>query len=407
MKKKYFKNELSIFLLLFTTLNVSSQIANTLNNMPADSWYELPNSSMEPVLYPSVYGDGIYGVSGSPSVTNAWGGACYDAINHRLFVWGGGHKDYSGNEVYVFHTDTFTWERKTDPSLPAIDGGILDHDPLSDGNPVSRHTYGGLVYLENSNKIFAQGGSMCSSGNGTNETWAFDFTSNTWEHKLQLGTPPNPNSTIALACSYDPTSQNVFMSDNLNIRKYNYNTSTWSLLTALPSTEAWGEKAAVIVPNKNMFFILSSAIFYAYDIANNSFQDWTLPAAQATAMGKCTGLEYDPKAEQLLALDNLGIWSLDLNTKIWTAKNKTGIPSNLGADGPFGRWRYLPEYNVFMLVSSAKKMCYSIKTLLVQVLDYCLKRIFRILILLKSQFFQLLVVMKLLSVINKIYQYRK
>ena len=196
---------------------------------------------------------------------------------------------------------------------------------------------------------------MARDADATNETWTFDYSTKKWDHRQQFGTPPDPTAAIAIACAYDPISQNVFMVNRNTIRKYNYNTSTWSLLTDLPPTQAYAEKAAVIVPNRNVFFILATANFYGYDIANNSFQNWPFPAEQAAAMGKCTGLEYDPKAEQLLALDNLGIWSLDLNTKIWTAKNKTGIPTDLGTDGPFGRWRYLPEYNVFMLVSSAKK----------------------------------------------------
>jgi hypothetical protein len=79
------------------------------------------------------------------NVTAAWSGGAYDYIRKRMLVWGGGHGDYAGNEVYAFDTEALKWERLTDPSL-GDKASLTDRDPLADGNPASRHTYDGLTF---------------------------------------------------------------------------------------------------------------------------------------------------------------------------------------------------------------------------------------------------------------------
>jgi hypothetical protein len=36
----------------------------------------------------------------------AWGGGAHDTKRDRLIVWGGGHGDYGGNELYAFDVNT-------------------------------------------------------------------------------------------------------------------------------------------------------------------------------------------------------------------------------------------------------------------------------------------------------------
>ena len=41
------------------------------------------------------------GSNGHPSVISAWSGGAWDEANRRLFITGGGHADYAGNEAYA------------------------------------------------------------------------------------------------------------------------------------------------------------------------------------------------------------------------------------------------------------------------------------------------------------------
>ena len=56
---------------------------------------ELPNTKIRSVL-PATPQMGNAG-----SLINAWNGGTVDTARSRLLVWGGGHADYYGNEMYA------------------------------------------------------------------------------------------------------------------------------------------------------------------------------------------------------------------------------------------------------------------------------------------------------------------
>jgi len=100
----------------------------------------------------------IWGGGGPGNVIGAWCSGVLDTKRNRLVVWGGGHNDYYGNEVYAFDISTFTWHRLNDPS-PIKDKNICGpYNP--DSTPVSRHTYGGLAYIAHADRFFGLGGSQ-------------------------------------------------------------------------------------------------------------------------------------------------------------------------------------------------------------------------------------------------------
>lgn len=60
-------------------------------------WCEITNTKLESVCPRPSPG----GVSGCSSVIAAWSGAAAEIDNNQLYIWGGGHDDYYGNEVYA------------------------------------------------------------------------------------------------------------------------------------------------------------------------------------------------------------------------------------------------------------------------------------------------------------------
>ena len=48
-------------------------------------------------------------------LVNAWTGMGVDEANWDFYILGGGHGDYGGNEMYVFHALSMKWERLTNP----------------------------------------------------------------------------------------------------------------------------------------------------------------------------------------------------------------------------------------------------------------------------------------------------
>ncbi|KAB2870864.1 MAG: hypothetical protein F9K36_14625, partial [Burkholderiaceae bacterium] len=85
-----------------------------------------------------------------------------DARSARLYqAAGGGHGDYSGNEVEMLDlaADNPRWIQLMEPTFAVRDGPYY-----SDGKPTSRHNYFGSHVNEFDNRIMLFGGAQYSSG---------------------------------------------------------------------------------------------------------------------------------------------------------------------------------------------------------------------------------------------------
>jgi hypothetical protein len=64
------------------------------------------------------------------------------------------------------------------------------------------------------------------------------------------------------------------------------------------------------------------------------------------------GIKYDPVADRLIAWSSRKVHSLNLDTKVWTSVDVAGKPQNVPESGNmFGRWQFIPKYNVFIAVT--------------------------------------------------------
>lgn len=63
------------------------------------------------------------------------------------------------------------------------------------------------------------------------------------------------------------------------------------------------------------------------------------------------GFEYDSAADKFVRFGLDGkVYVLDPVTKAWTVNNPAGAPEGK-PHGPFGRWRYVPVLNAFVVVT--------------------------------------------------------
>ena len=167
-------------------------------------WHQLANSPMSSVCMGNVP-NGMYSDSTMTTTTNydfncneiiPWSGGAIDDANQRLIVWGGGHSDYAGDEVFVLNLNgTPSWQLFTNPSIPIPYNGDGNNweglNPyyvrLTDGGtykpgatPASRHTYNGLQYVPYQNKLYAFGGAVANVGFFSSEVWTLDMGSKSW-----------------------------------------------------------------------------------------------------------------------------------------------------------------------------------------------------------------------------------
>jgi hypothetical protein len=332
---------------------------DVLRNLPPQSWYAAPNSHMRDVCPPSGFGGKDYEFDYfCSSAIGAWSGGAYDTLRNRMIIWGGGHNDYYGNELYAFDVNTLSWERLTDPDLDfeLYQDCVETH---ASGNPVSRHTYGGLAYITHADRFFAHGGSLaCGGGWSGQKTWVFNFDTGTWQERARANTPSG--DTINEYTVYDPVSQKVYLFIHGELFDYDYDQDRWSHLDN--DEISWSAFGVAMDTKRNVIVAAGNGSVWAYDLSQQSYQRqyWSTSGGGEIVNAYAPGLEYDPIRDRIVGWAGGDIYSLDVETKQWTRESAPGGPEKVVRD-TFGRFRYVPEYDVFIAVSHVDEEVYFYK----------------------------------------------
>jgi hypothetical protein len=336
----------------------SSIHASVVDSIPVGQWYEAPNTRMRPFCPPN-----------TPSwswddfcerVMTAWSGAAYDTNRDRLLVWGGGHGDYGGNEIYAFDVNAFTWSRiwgPTDGDLIQQQVGQTCVSAYADGNPVARHTYGGLTYLPDQDAFFIQGGSLyCGSGGAGNDSWRFNFATNQWQKKA------NPSSTVSNehSMTYDPITKNVFLIGMSSFDKYDPANDTW---TKLPGSGTSWDQHGTIDPKRRKFLIIGNGLAYLFDLTTGMKEQISFTGDTSILSQRYPGLQYDPILDRLVAWNGgKDLFEINLDTRAIIKRTPSlGVTPTLPTKGAFGRFRYIPSKNVYIAVNSIDENVYFYK----------------------------------------------
>ena len=220
-------------------------------SMTPGTWYEYPSSRADSVKQPaSAYPDwngsssafynqcegGPTSNVGFTAIMTAWSGGAYDPVSKKLYIWGGGHGDYCGNEVLSFNLVSGTWTRETDRWL-YVDQGTAPNsytDQLweqpygSYGNatntapqlsqPRSTHTYGALQFLTNFNALCSYGMPSTSHGSVGNPAshilWCWNAGTKVWQQVGNLDPNTGFSVTRGMFSAVDPRNPNVVWAHN-------------------------------------------------------------------------------------------------------------------------------------------------------------------------------------------------
>jgi hypothetical protein len=331
----------------------SPALLDQVKNAPVNTWIEIPGSALMRVAPKPDQFPNTWSVCGPSSVVMAWCGAAFDTKRDRLVVWGGGHADYHGNELYAFDVRKMAWERLTDP----FPNPVNDQEVNADGSPNSRHTYGGLAYLAHVDRFFGLGGSLAGKGFAKcDRTWVYDFDARKWEDRQPGGRLPGGG--FCLGCAYDPGSRRLYFgSEHSGLFAYDYEKNAWSKLDDQPVD---GQGFAVDTKRKVLVGVGRGRITL-YDIGRDNFKQQTIKAPggeDVVNAGNAAGWDYDPVADRMVgwaAWVPGKVYAFDLDAKKWEVKQPDGGPkvTPTARNGVFGRWRYVASVNAFIAVSDA------------------------------------------------------
>jgi hypothetical protein len=319
--------------------------------MAPNSWARAPNSHLRAVAperdaYPAIQlGSGVTGV------IRAWSGGALDTRRDRLLVWGGGGTDYAGNELYAFDIAALSWRRLTEP----VRDPRFDQESNTDGTPVARATYGGLVYLARSDQLFSRDGAIAGGEQRlASWIWTCDLATARWSGHAPNGGPPAGRGSC---CAYDPETGLVWWCSGAG----GY-AGLWSYD---PASDAWTkrnednfyERTCVIDPRRGRLVVVGDGELVTYDVRRGDFMrhEWKTTGGDALIAHRKPGFDYDAKADRFVGWSGGAVYALDPESATWTAYDAPEPPKvTATADyetGIYGRWRWVPDLGVFVVVT--------------------------------------------------------
>lgn len=345
-----------------------------LNGVSAGQWVSLPNSSLT-ASGVGWSGAAPGGTGNYQTIITAWGGGILNTVGVKIgstftpgtfvIIFGGGHGDYAGNEVYAYgplESSSPTWHRLTDPTIPAPQNVARD----GSGNPVSRHTYDSLAFLPASNQMLAMGAAgYYSVGFAFNVADIFDFATNTWSN-ADTGFPAlTGGGTISMVSGVDESTGKAWGVGNGNASKlfsFTPGPNTWASYYKDNPNGPTSGKAAV---GLGLLVEMKAAIVYAQELASPNSNLFT-PTISGTPPSS-SGIE-----SQTLDFDSLGGFFFTVSSSgavfkltpganprtdpwVWSSSTSTGAaPGIASTNGVYGRLRsfqgnlFVPRGIVYM-----------------------------------------------------------
>ena len=350
-----------------------------------NEWAAVPNSTLQgsPAWTP-MPSPGYFGIQ--TSWVNAENGLGLDETDSTIWLFGGGHHDYAGNELASFKLDAETpvW------ALRAARSAAADITPYGtggppfylDGRPASRHTYQGTHFERKRNSYLAIGGFTWSNPQAAGEPVTFDLDANAWEPQGTWSAGPSVNG----AYPKHPLTEDIYYAHGGGTAVYRLNTTTkaWTTVRATGGANYFpGYECAAIDTARNALVILSTragpglATFrcYSIDLATGALTLISFnPSAALTAFQALDtnhgGLTYNADDDcYYYVFGGTGqggvIWKVTPNaTATWDMEQLTmtgvSVPAGIGvANGNIlSRFRYIPALRAVIALPSASAPMY-------------------------------------------------
>ncbi len=383
------------FFFIATLIGTNSVSANPVDELAPGEWLEVSDSKLR-ALDPDMLALSGYDRD-FENIMTAWNGGAYDTKRDRLIIWGGGHNDYPGNGIYTFDSNSLEWVQEKAPS--SFTGWYSEAKFKvfpSDGNPVSRHTYDYLEYLPPPiDRFFSAGGSALWRTSFLDpNSYLYDFDSKNWS--VDVGVVPNADA--AAISGYDPIEKKVWMHGSIGtanfLSSYDAVSATWKA-HGQSGIEPGGNGSialqwtGAVDPVRRKFVAIGNigktqnpmppGAIYVWDINSEGFDSYQLKITSGDTEILETenpGFVYDPVSDKFVAwsgttaepnefddkldpapfIDPSSVYVLDMDTAVWTrispSASNSVTPTAATDQGTYGRFRYVPSKNVFVLVNS-------------------------------------------------------
>lgn len=269
----------------------------------------------------------------------AYSGMALDTVNRQLLVFGGGHWDYVGNEVWALDLNTLTWNQMYNPTC---------------GNPAfpgTRHSYDTTEFIPSIGEMYIQGKvGWYGDCDGELGTWTYNFATNSWTNRNSGGPAPSGDGA---ATAYDPINDVVWHIAEYGTWKYDPHTGNYTQVNTSGTHNGTIELGMTYDANRHVLWAFGSEYpslndLWMYDIANNKWTNVSHSGDVPSPSGGY-GLAFDAANDVLLVFNSGTLWSYNPNTSNWTQENPSARPPNFGRI--HGDFKYDPVNRVVFLVT--------------------------------------------------------
>ncbi|HEX3999693.1 MAG TPA: hypothetical protein VHX65_14160 [Pirellulales bacterium] len=325
---------------------------DVLDAIKPGEWYEVPNSHLDAVAPSDKEFPWLRGNVGG--VIDCWAGGAFDTQRDRLYIGpGGGHAGYNGNEVYAFELHDLRWHRLTDPD-PVIPG--TEYTDL-EKSPFAMHTYDAVEYLPPPVDRY-----VVIGGWGTPRAYALDPDHpKHWEVY-----PDHRTGRTGDYCAYDPVKQLLWLNTPITsgkLSQWNPFSHQWTLRLHDSPEPSYYETADIDF-RRHLLVACGrgkSKITQLKDVPAVMECRTVETSGDRTAEKMASpGFCYVPALDKFVAwAGGADVYTLDIDTLHWT--RHAPAPTNRVSPGPqqqwgtFGRFRYIPSRNLFIVCSGVKQ----------------------------------------------------
>ena len=308
------------------------------------AWVELSGTEIRPILSKRADVPFNGGVVGAKSVVSTTSGAAFDG--KRWYVHGGGHTDYSGNEVYVFDFTTLAWTRATAPSAMHPASESVRCPDTVDNTPRASQTRDGLVFSPKTGTVWLfASGYYCPKGDSNDrDAWEFDPAAKKWQKRI-ADLPRGPYTT-----ALDTRTGNIILIDTLRVNLLD--PVTRAMKPPAPRDVRVDSGNAEYDPKRDQVWILSNKtlVRLSKDDSGNLSKATKVADIQPINGGVAPyGIAYHPGTDRMLLWDGgRKVVAVAPESGEWTViQNPVGPAPTHTPDRVFGRWVYLPAIDAF------------------------------------------------------------
>ncbi len=260
----------------------------------------------------------------------------YDSESDKVILFGGVKKAITQeryNDTWVYDYNTNTWENKTPITSPGRRNG---HSMAYDSESDRCILYGGLKTYYN----------PPLSGVGWNDTWSYDYNSNSW---VEMNPEEYPSTRICAAMSYDSESDRMVLfggwsEDRTDIGEtwiYNFNDNSWKMQTPESSPSgryrpamAYDSESDLVILFGGMSETTAISDTWVYDYNSNTWTNMnpsTAPPARILA-----AMAYDKSIDRIIFFGGTNVaktlfytdtWAYDYNSNTWIELTHITYPS--------------------------------------------------------------------------------